>query len=114
MYVQNFRGSTTRVPNGWRDKETKSEKRKLSSKGGKILHKNVKTLGDGWETDMLNYTPVKLQDTFDTDYITLELANLLLIVTRYHCSGEVQMVFHIHITRFVLSNCHLALVIYGN
>ena len=61
---------------------------------------------------MLNYTPVKLQDTFDTDYITLELVDLLLIVTRYHCSGEVQMVFHI--TPFVLSGGHLALVIYGN
>ena len=66
----------------------------------------------GWEADMLNYTPVKLQDTFDTDYITLELANLLLIVTRYHCSGEIQMMFHI--TPFVLSDGHLALVIYGN
>ena len=61
---------------------------------------------------MLNYTPVKLQDTFDTDYITLELANLLLIGMRYHCSGEVQMVFHI--TPFVLSDRHLALVIYGS
>ena len=68
----------------------------------------------GWEADMLNYTPVKLQDIFDRDYITLELANLLLIVTRYYCSGEVQMVFHSHITPFVLSGGYLALAIYGN
>ena len=63
---------------------------------------------------MLNYTPVKLQYIFDADYITLELANLLLIVARYHCSGEVQVVFHLHITPFVLNDRHLALVIYSN